>query len=73
MGFCFGVPFPMNDTLFSMACSGFTKFEGLAMSPMNNYLVEGKIYNDCDTETLLYDSAVSILIPGSPSNNSDES
>ena len=52
---------------------GFALFDLPSIPPMNTSLLEVKSYNDCDTETILDDSAVTRLIPGCPSNISHES
>jgi hypothetical protein len=52
---------------------GFALFDLPSIPPMNTSPVEAKSYNDCDTETILDNSAVTCLIPGCSSNNSHES
>ena len=52
---------------------GFAPFDLPSIPPMNTSPVEAKSYNDCDTETVFDDSAVTRLIPGCSSNNSPES
>ena len=52
---------------------GFALLDLPSISLTNTSLVEAKSYNDCDTETVFDDSAVTRLIPGCSSNNSPES
>jgi len=52
---------------------GFALFDLPSIPPTNTTLVEAESYNDCDTETILDDSAVTYLIPECISNNSHES
>jgi hypothetical protein len=43
---------------------GFDLFDSPSIPPINTSPVEAKSYNNCDTETILDDSAVIYLIPG---------
>ena len=52
---------------------GFALFDLPSIPPTNTTPVEAESYNDCDTETILDDSAVPCLIPECISNNSHES
>jgi len=52
---------------------GFALSELASIPLLKNLMLKAKSYNDCDTETILYDSAVTRLIPGCLSNNSHES
>ena len=55
------------------SAKGLALFDLPAIPPTNTSPVEAKSYNDCDTETILDNSAVTCLIPECKSNNGHES